>query len=177
MFRKEICIFKNLIELQVAKCDNLRYLFSPSIANKLVAINFLWVWRYEVIEEIIGRQEEDTSNIEIAEEGMTSIIVFPKLSDLRFYHLDRFRMIFSQNNELVFPSLEHLLIINCPAMTKLSSGQQLSAPKLHKVQIEGERYIDISNFLDSEGSIQIREDNKFVYTSNIVEDAGLCFGG
>ncbi|CAA2987035.1 disease resistance At4g27190-like [Olea europaea subsp. europaea] len=156
MFPKEICIFENLTELRVAKCDNLRYLFSPSIANKLVALNFLRVWRCEAIEEIIGRQEEDdTSNIEIAEEGMTSRIVFPKLSDLRLYHLDRFKTIFSQNYELVFPSLEHLLIINCPAMAKLSSRQQLSAPKLHKVQIEGEKYVDISNFLDAEGSVQI----------------------
>ncbi|XP_022853617.1 probable disease resistance protein At5g47260 [Olea europaea var. sylvestris] len=156
IFPKDICIFENLTELRVANCDNLRYLFSPLISNKLVALNFLRVWRCEAIEEIIGRQEEDdTSNIEIVEEGMTSRIVFPKLIDLRLYHLNRFKTIFSQNYELLFPSLEHLLIIHCPAMTKLSSRQQLSAPKLDKVQIEGEKYVDISNFLDAEGSIQI----------------------
>ncbi|CAA3003949.1 disease resistance At4g27190-like [Olea europaea subsp. europaea] len=155
MFPKGINIFENLTGLQVRECDNLRYLFTPSIANTLVALNVLWVGKCGAIEEIIGRQEEDdSSNIEIVEEGIRRRIEFSKLRDLTLIHLDRFRMISSQNYELVFSSLEHLHIENCPVMTKLCL-RQLSAPKLQKVLIEGGNYVDISNFLDSEGSIQV----------------------
>ncbi|CAI9779544.1 unnamed protein product [Fraxinus pennsylvanica] len=156
MFPKGICIFKNLTYLIVERCDNLRYLFSPSMANSLVALEGVSVLQCEAIEEIIGRQEEDnTSNIEIVEEGTTSRIVFPKLRYLDLCGLDRFRLLSSQNYEFVFPSLDYLRIENCLATTKLCSRQLLSAPKLDKVWINDEQSVDISNFLDFEGSIQM----------------------
>ncbi|XP_022842188.1 disease resistance protein At4g27190-like [Olea europaea var. sylvestris] len=136
MFPKGIYVYQNLTHLGVGHCDNLRYLFSPSMAHSLVALEVLMIEDCEAIEEIIGREEEeDTSNIEIMEEGMTRRIVFPKLEDLWLAHLDRFRLLSSQNYELVFPSLEYLRIENCPAMTELYSRQQLGAPKLDKVWI------------------------------------------
>ncbi|CAI9770350.1 unnamed protein product [Fraxinus pennsylvanica] len=156
MFPKGICIFKNLTNLRVERCDNIRYLFSPSMANSLVVLEQVSVKKCKAIEEIIGRQEEDnTSNIEIVEEGTTSGIVFPKLRNLKLFDLDRFRLLSSQNYELVFPSLEYLRIENCPMATKLCSRQLLSAPKLDKVWINDEKSTDISKFLDFEGSIQM----------------------
>ncbi|CAA2969733.1 disease resistance At4g27190-like [Olea europaea subsp. europaea] len=155
MFPKGICIFENLTLLKVSNCDNLRYLFSPSAANSLVALKEMWVAECKAIEEIIGRQEEDDiSNIEIVEEGITSRIVFPKLISLTLFRLNTFRLLSSQNYELMFPSLEYLHIEDCPVMIKLCS-RQLSAPKLDKVWISKELSVDISNFLDFEGSMQI----------------------
>lgn len=152
MFPRGIGIFKNLTYLTVEGCDNIRYLFSPSMANSLVVLEHVSVQKCEAIEEIIGRQEEDnTSNIEIVEEGTTSRIVFPKLRNLRLFHLDRFKLLSSQNYELVLPSLDYLRIENCPETTKLCSRQLLSAPKLDKVWINDEQSLDISNFLDFEG--------------------------
>lgn len=152
MFPKGICVFKNLERLNVVGCDNLRYLFSPSMANSLAALREVSIRGCNAIEEIIGRQEEDdTSNIEMVEEGTTSKIVFPKLRDLTLVRLDRFRVLSSHNYELEFPSLDYLRIEWCPMMTKLCSRQ--SAPKLDKVWINFEQSIDISNFMDIEGSI------------------------
>ncbi|CAI9779545.1 unnamed protein product [Fraxinus pennsylvanica] len=148
MVPKGICSFKNLTRLRVKECDNLRYLFSHSMANSLAALEYVLISECKAIEEIIGRQEEDkTSNNEIVEEGTTSRIVFPKLRCLRLLHLDRFRLLSSQNHELVLPSLDYLRIENCPATTKLCSRRLLSAPKLDKVWINREQSIDISNFL------------------------------
>ncbi|CAI9779546.1 unnamed protein product [Fraxinus pennsylvanica] len=125
-------------------------IFSPSMANSLVALEDLWVEDCEAIEEIIGRQEEDnTSNIEIVEEGTTSRIVFPKLRYLELLDLDRFRLLSSQNYKFELPSLEYLNIQDCPMMTKLCPRRLLSAPKLDKVWINYES-MDISNFLDFE---------------------------
>ncbi|CAA3002983.1 Hypothetical predicted protein, partial [Olea europaea subsp. europaea] len=86
--------------------------------NSLVALQTLGVFKCEAIEEIIGRQEEDdSSKIEIVEEGMTSRIVFLKLRDLTLSYLDRFRALSSLNHELAFPSLVLLQIEKCPVMT------------------------------------------------------------
>ncbi|XP_022853620.1 probable disease resistance protein At4g27220 isoform X2 [Olea europaea var. sylvestris] len=152
MVPKGIYIFENLRQLFIGVCQNLRYLFSPSMANSLVALESLWALGCIELEEIVGRQEEEnTSNIETVEEGTTSRIVFPKLRNLGFLHLDRFKLLSSQNYEFVFPSLEYLHVENCPMITKLHP-RQLSAPKLDKVWINFEQSIDISNFLDFEGS-------------------------
>ncbi|CAA2934951.1 Hypothetical predicted protein, partial [Olea europaea subsp. europaea] len=117
--------------LYVSNCTNVRYLFTPSVANSFVALKGLWVAFCEAIEEIIGREEKsNTLKIEIVEDQMTSKILFPKLRRLMLGYLDRFKMLSSQNYELLFPSLDYLHIQKCPVMTKLCSRELLSAPKL-----------------------------------------------
>ncbi|CAI9779659.1 unnamed protein product [Fraxinus pennsylvanica] len=99
------------------------------MANSLVALESLWVCKCEALVEIVGI-EEGTLDVEMDTEGMASSrIVFPKLSSLELFSLGRFRMFCSQNYELVFPSLHKLVIEDCPAMSRLCSGQ-LNAPKL-----------------------------------------------
>ncbi|XP_022853613.1 uncharacterized protein LOC111375058 [Olea europaea var. sylvestris] len=150
MVPKRIYIFENLRHVLIGVCHNLRYLFSPSMANSLAALENLWVLGCKELEEIIGGQEEDgTSNTKIVEERRTSRIVFPKLRNLGLLHLDRFRLLSSQNHEFVFPSLEYLHIQNCPMIAKLCP-RQLSVPKLDKVWINFEQSVDISNFLNLE---------------------------
>ncbi|CAA2987040.1 Hypothetical predicted protein [Olea europaea subsp. europaea] len=151
MVPKGIYIFENLRHVLIGVCHNLRYLFSPSMANSLAALENLWVLGCKELEEIIGGQDEDgTSNTKIVEERTTSRIVFPKLRNLGLLHLDRFRLLSSQNHEFVFPSLEYLHIQNCPTIAKLCP-RQLSVPKLDKVWINFEQSVDISNFLNLEG--------------------------
>ncbi|CAI9778193.1 unnamed protein product [Fraxinus pennsylvanica] len=116
------------------------YLFTPSMANSLVALKGLWVFGCEAIEEIIGKEEEsNTSKIEIMEEQTTSRIVFPKLKIITLRRLDRFKMLSSQNCELLFPSLDYLNIQHCPVIIKLCSRELLSAPKLDKAHYRHER--------------------------------------
>ncbi|KAL2534949.1 NB-ARC domain-containing protein [Abeliophyllum distichum] len=135
MVPKGIRLFQNLTSLQVSECGKLRYLFSPSTANSLVALQSLDVFKCETIEEIIGREGEECtsgSEIEMVEEGMTSgQIEFPKLSSLKLTSLERFRMFCSQNCDLVFPSLVKLLIEDCPGMEEWF----LFGPNHKKIQI------------------------------------------
>ncbi|CAI9764623.1 unnamed protein product [Fraxinus pennsylvanica] len=149
MVPKKIRVFQNLKNLDVCACENLRYLFSSSMANSLVALDFLKVSNCESIEEIIGKEEEGTSEIKIVE-GMKTIIVFPNMRRLQLEDLSSIQMFCSQNYELVFPSLEDLTIEQCPEMKKLSPRPP-SAPKLSKHTREHYQFFDISNLLDESG--------------------------
>ncbi|CAA3007156.1 Hypothetical predicted protein [Olea europaea subsp. europaea] len=89
MAPKSICVFQNLTSVDIKECGSLRNLFSPSIANLLVALESLWVCKCEALEEIIGI-EGGTLDVEMDTEGMASRIVFPKLSSLQLFSLCRY---------------------------------------------------------------------------------------
>ncbi|CAI9780876.1 unnamed protein product [Fraxinus pennsylvanica] len=59
MVPKGIPVFQNLTHLHVIACESLRYLFSPSIVNSLVALVDLSITCCEALEEIIGREEDE----------------------------------------------------------------------------------------------------------------------
>lgn len=137
---KGIYVFKNLTSLDVGKCDSLRYLFSPSMVNSLVALESLEVVDCEAIEEIVGGGrggEEGTSEIEMVEERMANKIVFPNLYSLQFKNLERFRTFTSQNYKIVFPSLEKLEIRYCPVMTKFWLQQKMITAKELSISWDG----------------------------------------
>ncbi|CAI9780875.1 unnamed protein product [Fraxinus pennsylvanica] len=92
---KGVRVFENLTSIVVKRCGILKYLFSPSMANSLVALNVLEVSKCGSIEEIIGKEEEGTSEIKIVE-GMKNTIVFPNLNCLLLKNL-------SMHQSLIFP--------------------------------------------------------------------------
>ncbi|CAI9765874.1 unnamed protein product [Fraxinus pennsylvanica] len=156
MVPKGIRVFQNLTNLTVERCESLIYLFSPSMANSLVALIILEVSKCGSIEEIIGKEEEEgTSEIKIVE-GMKTIIVFPNMKRLHLKNLWSIQMFCSQNYELAFPSLEDLTIEQCPEMKKLSPRPP-SAPKLSKHTRERYEYFDISDLLDESGMKKLEE--------------------
>ncbi|CAI9765870.1 unnamed protein product [Fraxinus pennsylvanica] len=145
MVPKGIRVFQNLTNLTVVDCKSLIYLFSPSMANSLVALKDLQVSFCNSIKAIVGKEEEE----EEEEEGTSEIkrveakkarIEFPKLELLRLRTMWSIQMFCSQNCDLVFPLLKDLTIENCRMMTKLSPWP-VSAPRL-----------DISDYLDNADS-------------------------
>ncbi|KAL2464581.1 putative disease resistance protein [Forsythia ovata] len=160
MVPKGICPFQNLTSLQVSECGKLRYLFSHSTANSLVALQSLDVFKCETIEEIIGREGEECtsgSEIEMVEEGMTSgQIEFPKLSSLKLTSLERFRMFCSQNCDLVFPSLVKLFIEDCPGMEEWF----LFGPNHKKIQIGPHDFEYTCDSSDDAGKMSLRPNVK-----------------
>ncbi|CAA2983180.1 Hypothetical predicted protein [Olea europaea subsp. europaea] len=149
MVPKGIWVLQNLRELDVEDCKSLKCLFSPSMATSLAALDILKVSNCASIEEIIGKEEEGTSNIKIVE-GMETRIVFPNMKHLLLKNLPSIQMFCSQNYELSFPSMENLTVEQCPNMTKFSP-RPLSAPKLSKDTRACYKFLDISNLLDESG--------------------------
>ncbi|CAA3014583.1 Hypothetical predicted protein [Olea europaea subsp. europaea] len=138
---KDHRVFENLTSIVVKGCGILKYLFSPSMAYSLVALNILEVSNCESIKAIVGKEEKGTSEIQIVE-AMKTRVVFPKLDRLLLRNLSSIQMFCSQNCELEFPLLEDLIIENCRMMRKLSPWPVI-APKL-----------DISDLLDKAGSLE-----------------------
>ncbi|CAA2965973.1 Hypothetical predicted protein [Olea europaea subsp. europaea] len=118
MVPKGIRVFQHLTKLIVLNCKSLKYLFSPSTANSLVALQVLHVSDCKSIEEIVGKEEkqEGTSEIEIVER----MNLFPMLCDLLLVNLPRIQMFCSQNYYLSLHSTTSLTIRHCPMMKKFS---------------------------------------------------------
>ncbi|CAA2974650.1 disease resistance At4g27190-like [Olea europaea subsp. europaea] len=144
---KGIWVFQNLTDLRVGDCKRIIYLFSPSVANFLVALQVLHVSDCESIEEIIGKEEDD----EEEEEEGNSKIMFPKLCDLLLVNLQNIQMFCSRNYELVFPSMTSLIVRRCPMMKKLSP-LPLNASKLSKYKRQCVILLDIPDLLDEAGN-------------------------
>ncbi|TQD93997.1 hypothetical protein C1H46_020422 [Malus baccata] len=93
--------FGNLKSLDVGHCNQLKYLFSSSIAKLLVSIEGIEVRNCEQIEEIVDAEEETDE-----------IIALPKLKSLALGNLSNLKYFCGEAYRLKLPSLESLRIGN-----------------------------------------------------------------
>ncbi|KAF7844984.1 putative leucine-rich repeat domain, L domain-containing protein [Senna tora] len=125
--------FKSLTTLKVKDCKKLIFLMTPSIAKSLVNLKRLTVSNCEMIEEVMMNiNDEGESESEEEEE-----IRFGSLEYLKLSSLSNFKSFFcsGQKHSFIFPSLEELIVTECPKMQNFSSGTIL-APMLTAVRIE-----------------------------------------
>ncbi|CAA3012064.1 Hypothetical predicted protein [Olea europaea subsp. europaea] len=125
MVPEGIRVFQNLTNLDVTGCESLRYLFSLSIVNSLVALEELSIDNCKALEEIIGREEEEntseTRNIvmdantpsnlhhftqvvsmDAKRNGVIDMLEFPKLNSLVLIGLSNFKSFrFESNNDSI----------------------------------------------------------------------------
>ncbi|XP_022854947.1 probable disease resistance protein At1g61310 [Olea europaea var. sylvestris] len=148
MVPKGIRVFQNLTDLTVEDCNRLRYLFSPSIVNSLVALEYLSIENCEALQEIIGREKEEentseTRNIvnkppsnlhhlrqvvsmDAKQNEVIDILEFPKLNKLRLCDLSNFKSFRSEsNNDGILQTLFN----------------QVTLPNMKEVDISGLQYI------------------------------------
>ncbi|XP_039173464.1 disease resistance protein At4g27190-like [Eucalyptus grandis] len=138
--------FHNLKKLWVDGCNNLRFLFSPSMVQSLAQLRELEVWYCKKMEAII--MEEEGSRIEISEN-----LVFPMLTKLLFVRLEsltcfsrrkyiskargediinsRSTVLFNQ--EVAFPSLE-TLEIRCLDNIEIIWDNRVAGESFHKLK-------------------------------------------
>ncbi|CAI9779658.1 unnamed protein product [Fraxinus pennsylvanica] len=89
MVAKGICVFQNLTSIDISECDSLRYLFSPSVAKSLVALQSLWVNKCEALEGIIGGDDETTES---------KMLEFPRLNHLTLVFVRNFKSFKCKSN-------------------------------------------------------------------------------
>ncbi|XP_039162467.1 uncharacterized protein LOC104428097 isoform X2 [Eucalyptus grandis] len=168
--RKMLC-FQNLRALKVQNCDNLRFLFSSSMAKALGQIKEIEIVNCKLMEEIIDVQEE-----ELEEATTTDALEFPLLTSLSLEELPNL-MTFSYGMWCIrCPSLARLTISRCAKMMTFSSfegrqqsmatdtslqqafgcihtvsslpsffNEKLAFPKLEELHVEGVQHKDIWN--------------------------------
>ncbi|KAJ4721511.1 Disease resistance protein [Melia azedarach] len=95
-----------------------------STAKSLVRLRELHILGCDMITGVVAADEGD--------EATDYEIVFSQLKELHLLGLESLANFCSTNSILKFPSLEELVVENCPKMKSFSGGE-LSTPKLQKV--------------------------------------------
>ncbi|XP_022719743.1 uncharacterized protein LOC111277594 [Durio zibethinus] len=120
--------FKHLTNLQVSNCHGLKNLLTLPTAKSLVVLTEMSITDCQMIEEIIARGSDDVMD------G----IVFSQLKSLELRCLPSLSSFCSGNCAFGFPSLEELIMGQCPKMEIFTTGE-LSTPMLQGIQsTEGE---------------------------------------
>ena len=115
---------ENLATLEVFECHGLINLLMLSTSESLMNLGIMKITDCKMIEEII--------QLQVGEEA-EDCIVFRKLEYLGLDCLPSLTSFCLGNYALEFPSLEHVVVRQCPTMKIFSQGV-VDAPKLNKVK-------------------------------------------
>ncbi|XP_031254310.1 uncharacterized protein LOC116112294 isoform X2 [Pistacia vera] len=137
--------FQYLKVLRVDWCYELMKLITPSMVRSLIQLKEMSIENCEMLIEIVENEGEGDATT-------STEIVFDNLKKLSLRCLESLICFCSGNYSFNFPSLEELIIGECPDMKTFSQGI-LSTPKLHKVNYEsrnkskwkGENIMEVKN--------------------------------
>ncbi|XP_048135909.1 uncharacterized protein LOC115734377 [Rhodamnia argentea] len=115
--------FRNLRALKVQNCENLRFLFSSSMAKTLQQITEIEIASCKLLGEIIDVEEEDSK-----EAASIDTLEFPMLTSLSLEELPNLKTFSYGKYRIHCPNLTRLRIAGCPKMMTFSSfeGKQQS---------------------------------------------------
>ncbi|KAG8650642.1 hypothetical protein MANES_07G062324v8, partial [Manihot esculenta] len=122
--------FQNLTALQVSNCQGLVNLLSSSTARSLEQLEKMKIEECELIQEVIVA--------EVDKEEEENEICFNQLKCLELRRLPSLSSFCSGNLTFNFPSLEEVILVECPNMKIFA--QEVSTPQLWRVQT-GEQLI------------------------------------
>ncbi|KAK8508870.1 hypothetical protein V6N12_034972 [Hibiscus sabdariffa] len=122
--------FKHLTTLKVSRCHGFKHLVTFTIAKSLEQLTRMSVTDCKMLEEIIASTPDE----------VTDVIVFSQLKSLKLDSLPTLSRFCSGNYTLVFPSLEEVIVRQCPKMEFFTKGN-LSTPMLHGLQSAKGEYI------------------------------------
>ena len=115
--------FGNLRLLKVSGCDSLTYLFSPSVAKRLVMLEKIEVIYCKKIEEILARAGEEEKEKDV---------LFDKVNSIVLCNLPNLKCFCSETNALDWPSLKEIRVTKCPSLSTFIPSN-LNTPKLEGV--------------------------------------------
>ncbi|KAG8650650.1 hypothetical protein MANES_07G062348v8 [Manihot esculenta] len=116
--------FQNLTALQVSNCQGLVNLLSSPIARSLERLEKMKIEECELIQEVIVA--------EVDKEEEENEICFSQLKCLELQRLPSLSSFCSGNLTFSFPSMEEVIIVECPNMKIFA--QEVSTPQLWRVQ-------------------------------------------
>ncbi|XP_017977192.1 PREDICTED: uncharacterized protein LOC18599617 isoform X2 [Theobroma cacao] len=122
--------FENLTTLDVWKCKGIIELITSSKAQSLVLLVQMRIRECEMMKEVVASEGDDEATYEI---------IFRELKRLELHCLASLRSFCSGNYTLKFPSLEQVIVSQCPRLNSFCHGA-LSTPKLQRVQLEPTHY-------------------------------------
>ncbi|KAL8489990.1 hypothetical protein ACS0TY_025767 [Phlomoides rotata] len=133
--------FTRLVDLTVCNCGDIKSLFSPSIAENLVNIRQLNIFRCGEMVKVI---EEKVDEVERYPFIKLEVLILKKLPKLKAFC--------DLRCAIELPSLRRVYIQDCPEMEGFSSGS-ITSPNLEDIRIDREDIYDAllgGNFLQLE---------------------------
>ncbi|KAK3420026.1 hypothetical protein EUGRSUZ_G00803 [Eucalyptus grandis] len=115
---------QHLQTLDVSHFDGLSNMFTPTIAENLVALTKLKISNCRILTEVISDEE--------VKEG--HVVAFNQLKYMELNGLIELRCFSSGGCTLMFPILEDVIVTECPNMKFFSKGT-MEAPKLKRVRV------------------------------------------
>ena len=115
--------FENLTNLEICKCHGLINLVTSSTAKSLVQLKKMSVSECERITEVVTGERGEASEV----------ITFTQLTYLKLDCLPKLSSFCSRSYSFEIPSLEEVIVKQCPKMKTFSHGA-LGTPKLERVQ-------------------------------------------
>ncbi|XP_034706626.1 probable disease resistance protein At4g27220 isoform X3 [Vitis riparia] len=116
--------FQNLATLDVQSCGSLRSLISPSVAKSLVKLKTLKIGGSDMMEEVVANEAGEA----------TDEITFYKLQHMELLYLPNLTSFSSGGYIFSFPSLEQMLVKECPKM-KMFSSSLVTTPRLERIKV------------------------------------------
>ena len=116
--------FQNLATLDVQSCGSLRSLISPSVAKSLVKLKTLKIGESDMMEEVVANEGGEA----------TDEITFYKLQHMELLYLPNLTSFSSGGYIFSFPSLEQMLVKECPKM-KIFSPSLVTTPRLERIKV------------------------------------------
>ncbi|KAF8019966.1 hypothetical protein BT93_G0603 [Corymbia citriodora subsp. variegata] len=139
---------RHLQTLDVSHCDGLPKMFTPTIAENLVALTKLKISNCKMLTEVIHDEKG----------GEGRVVAFNQLKYMELDGLIRLRSFSSSGYTLMFPLLEDIIVTRCPNMKFFSQGP-IKASKLGRVQVSkkawfwaGNLNITIQNMFEEMGT-------------------------
>ena len=121
--------FQNLDSLDVWSCGSLRSLISPLVAKSLVKLKKLKIGGSHMMEVVVENEGgEGADEIVFCKLQHIVLLCFPNLTS------------FSSGGYIFsFPSLEHMVVEECPKMKIFSSGP-ITTPRLERVEVADDEW-------------------------------------
>ncbi|KAJ0921581.1 putative leucine-rich repeat domain superfamily [Helianthus annuus] len=119
----------NLKRVKIAGCDLLSYIFTFSTLESLKHLKELKVIECKAMQVIIKEENETSSKC----------VAFPRLEILELEDLPKLKGFFLGMNDFRWPSLDNVLIGDCPQLMMFTSGQS-TTPKLKYIQTSFGKY-------------------------------------
>ncbi|XP_022735672.1 disease resistance protein At4g27190-like [Durio zibethinus] len=144
-----VCL-QSLKVAEISRCNRLKYLFSPSLAQSLVMLEQLEIECCDELEHVATELESD-DNIE-SHGGLVHPPLLPKLTSLGISYCPRLEYVFHIPLAQVVPQLTLVSITNCPQLkhvfnvAKEKNGVDHAIALPHLQHLELENLINLSSF-------------------------------
>ncbi|KAM0044598.1 putative P-loop containing nucleoside triphosphate hydrolase, leucine-rich repeat domain superfamily [Helianthus debilis subsp. tardiflorus] len=114
--------FCNLVEILIFNSSSLLKLFPISVAQGLVNLKGLTISNCESLVNVISDGDEQTtgSETELVKKDTNIVFSFDRIG---LYNLPKLESFYSGHSIIKYPSLESLIVYNCPSIKRWSYGE------------------------------------------------------